>query len=401
MNVLETVRGAFEVALESLTSRVAESAQLVRPAQDAKFGDYQANCAMSLKGELRAAPREIAQRIVAALPADAPFASVEIAGPGFINVRLADDFLSSGLSSLFGDDRLGIEPHASPRTMVVDYSSPNVAKPMHVGHLRSTIIGDALARLHRASGSTVITDNHLGDWGTQFGMLIHGWRTLRDKGRAAEDPLAELSRLYPIVSKMASEDPEVAAAAREETAKLHAGDAENVALWEQFMPWCMADLERIYQRLDIEFDHQYGESFYQPMLAETVHELLASGVAEESDRAVCVFFPDPAGRTDAEDNPIHLLPPAIIRKTDGAFTYATSDLACIRYRVNHFHPDSIVYVVDDRQSDHFRQIFHVARQLRFDHVRLEHVAFGKITDKDGKPYKTREGGVVGLAALLD
>lgn len=401
MNALEYLRRQFTVSLSALTPKGAEYAHHVRAAQDAKFGDYQANCAMPLKAELGGNPREIAQRIIDGLPNREDFASLEIAGPGFINMRLADDFLARHAGLLLQDPRLGVEMPDSPSTMVIDFSSPNVAKPMHVGHLRSTIIGDALARIHRALGWTVVTDNHLGDWGTQFGMLIHGWRHLRDEANAQKDPLGELARLYRLVNQLSEENPEVARAARLETAKLHEGDPENLALWNQFIPWCLEDLERIYHRLDITFDHQFGESFYQPMLKDVVEELKKKGLAEESDGAVCVFFRDPSGKLDDEGKPVMIMAPTIIQKADGAFTYATSDLACIRHRVDTFHPDVIVYVVDDRQSLHFEQLFLTAKRSGFDQVKLVHVAFGKITGKDGKPFKTREGGTVGLGALLD
>ena len=401
MNVLEHLRQLFATALEPLTDRPTEYSRHVRPAQEARFGDYQANCAMPLRAELGGNPRQIAQQLVDALPDRWIFSSIEIAGPGFVNLRLTDAFLTDRLSALFGDDRLGIPTLSAPKTMVVDYSSPNVAKPMHVGHLRSTIIGDALARIHRELGWTVHSDNHLGDWGTQFGMLIYGWRQLRDKRLAEQNPLQELARLYKLVNSQAEQDPQLANAVRAETAKLHNGDFDNLELWKRFIPWCLADLSRIYDRLDIRFDYQLGESYYQPMLADTVAKLLAAGIAEESDGAICVFFPDASGKTDENGKPVQRMAPTIVQKADGAFTYATSDLACIRYRLEQWTPDVIVYVVDDRQSLHFQQIFEIAHLTGHQNVELVHVAFGKITGKDGKPYKTREGGTVGLEALLD
>lgn len=400
MNVLEYLRRQFAVALAPLTDRAAEFATHVRPAQDAKFGDYQANCAMPLAAALGTKPRELAPKIIAGLPNPTDFAKIDIAGPGFINLRLSDAFLIARLAEQARDPNLGVEPPVQPATMVVDFSSPNVAKPMHVGHLRSTIIGDAIARIHRALGWKVITDNHLGDWGTQFGMLIHGWRHHRDDANAKADPLGELARLYRLVNQLAETDAAVAEAARRETAKLHEGDTENLALWKEFMPWCLADIERIYRRLDIRFDHQLGESFYQPMLAAVVKDLRQRGLAEESQGAICVFFPD-LEKVDAENKPIQRMAPSIVRKEDGAFTYATSDLACIRYRIDEFKADVLVYVVDDRQSLHFEQLFDIARRWGYDRVKLVHVAFGKIMGRDNKPFKTREGGTVSLEGLLD
>jgi arginyl-tRNA synthetase len=399
MNVLEFLRRQFEVSLARMTDRSADFARLVRPAQDPRFGDYQANCAMPLRQLLGGKSPAIAEQIVEGLPDRTIFASIEIAGPGFINLRLADDFISRELCARITDPKIGLELIGQDRTILIDFSSPNVAKPMHVGHLRSTILGDALARIYRALGWTVVTDNHLGDWGTQFGMLIFGWRRLRNPSESAERPVDELCRLYQAVHDMAENDPEVARRARLETARLHEGDPDNLALWQQFMPHCLEDLSRIYRRLDIKFDHQLGESFYQPLLAQTVAELRSAGIAVESQNAVCVFFP--SGTTDAEGNPKFDLPPAIIQKADGAFTYATSDLACIRYRVNQFRPQVIVYVVDDRQALHFQQLFRTARYWGFQNVELVHVSFGKILNKDGTPFKTRLGGAVGLTVLLD
>lgn len=401
MNIHAFLRRQFTLALAPLTHRAAEFALHVRPAQDAKFGDYQANCAMPLRQELGGQPRQIAERIAAGLPDRSIFSSIDVAGPGFINMRLSDDFLAHELVTSLTSPRLGIELQVPGKTIVIDFSSPNVAKPMHVGHLRSTILGDALSRIHRALGWTVHTDNHLGDWGTQFGMLIYGWRNLRDEELAKRDPIAELCRLYQVVNTLSESNEAVARDARAETAKLHDGEAENLALWRTFMPWCLEDLARIYRRLNVQFDHQLGESFYQPMLAATVGELRAKGIAVESEGAVCVFFPDESGKADESGTRIDRFAPMVIQKADGAYTYATTDLACIQYRVEHFRPDAIVYVVDDRQSLHFQQLFESARRSGFTRVGFVHVAFGKILGKDGRPFKTREGGIVGLAALLD
>lgn len=401
MNTIQTIRKLFAASISRLGVDPAAHLHHIRVAQNPKFGDYQVNCAMPLAKELRAKPRDVAQKLVDGLPSTAEFETVRVEGPGFVNLRLSGDFVRRRLVSLWSDPRLGVCPISEPRTMVIDYSSPNVAKPMHVGHLRSTIIGDALARIHRALGWNVIADNHLGDWGTQFGMLIYGWRNLRDEAAAEKRPLEELARLYKTVNALAETDEGVARACRAETAKLHAGDPENLELWNRFMPWCLADLEAMYRRLDVRFDCQYGESHYQPMLAGVVGRLMELGVASESDGAVCVFFPDPTGAVDDEGRMRFELPPTIIRKSDGAFTYAASDLACIQFRVETFRPDVIVYVVDDRQSLHFQQLFAAARRWGYVDVELRHVAFGKITGKDGRPFKTREGGTIGLEALLD
>ena len=402
-SILHDLADQFRTALQPLVGADADRyATLVRPAGDAKFGDYQANCAMPLGKILKRPPRQVAEQLVAALPRPADFAKVEVAGPGFVNLTLADEYLATRVSGIATDERLGVPAVGEGRTVVVEYSSPNVAKPMHVGHLRSTVIGAAIAKLYAACGWTVVTDNHLGDWGTQFGMLIHGWRHLRDKAAAQADPLAELSRLYPLVSQMGKKDETVAQACRAETAKLHAGDPDNVALWQRFMPWCKADLHRMYDRLDVTFDHELGESFYHPMLPGTVAQLREAGLAEESDGAQVVFFRDPEGKTDDDGNPVMLRPPTIVRKSDGAFTYATSDLATVKHRRDTFAPDMVAYVVDKRQALHFEQIFAAAQALGWQgDAELVHVSFGTILGKDGQPLKTRDGTAYPLERLLD
>lgn len=400
MNTIDALRSLVADSLTKLGVDAAKYISNVRATQELKFGDYQINCAMPLAKELSAKPRDIAQKIVEGLPPnDMVELPLEVAGPGFVNVRLRRSFLASRLTELWSDPNDGITPVSDPKGMIVDYSSPNVAKPMHVGHLRSTILGDAITRMYRALGWSVVADNHLGDWGTQFGMLIHGWRHCRDAAFEPKDSVDELAYLYKKVNLAASRDDAIASACREETAKLHEGDADNLALWKRFMPWCIADLEKIYEQLDIHFDHHHGESFYQPMLANVVEGLKGRAIAKESDGAVCVFYP--TGRVDEEGEPVYELPPTIIQKADGAFTYATSDLACIQYRVENLHPDVIVYVVDERQSLHFQQLFAAARKWGYDSVELVHISFGSVMGKDGKPFKTREGGTVGLETLLD
>lgn len=368
MNTIDLVRQAFVEPLGQLVDQPADYVQLVRATQDPKFGDYQANFAMPLAKMLKQKPRDVAEHVTKSLGHVADFDGVDVAGPGFINIRLSKSFIQWRLTEQWKSPHGGITPIDSDKTVVVDYSSPNVAKPMHVGHLRSTVIGDAIARTYRALGWKVLSDNHLGDWGTQFGMLIYGWRNLRDPLLAEKSPIGELARLYKLVNRLGEDDAALARACRDETAKLHEGDAENLALWHQFMPWCLADLAKIYDRLGITFDMQLGESFYHPLLSEVVKSLKAKGLAQESDGAVCVFFPDPSGKVDEEGRPVPLLPPTIIQKSDGAFTYATSDLACIKYRVEKFKPTTMIYVVDDRQSLHFQQLFSAAKKWGYEKV---------------------------------
>ena len=388
----------------------------VRETTDPKFGDYTTTVAMPLAKRLREKPRTLAERLISRLNAAPDFTAVfepvaEPVGPGFINVRVRDDALARGVAVACGDVRLGVRPVAQPETIVLDYSSPNVAKPMHVGHIRSTVIGDALARMLRFRGHTVITDNHLGDWGTQFGMILWGWKHCRDEAAYAADPTAELGRLYRLVRKVVdakpeelADDPEAAAlaaahpeAGREvllETANLHAGDAENRQLWDEFMPCCRQEIERIYSRLDVTFDHTLGESFFQPLLAGVVADLTAAGLARESRGAIGVFL-------EGQETPL------LIRKADGAFLYATTDLATLAWRAEHWQPDRILYVVDHRQSQHFQQVFATARAWgcraaeRLAAMQLVHIAFGTVLGEDGKPFKTRVGTAVGLEALLD
>jgi arginyl-tRNA synthetase len=417
------LREAFRAALARLAAdgvvtldpaEMPTLLEMVRETVDAKFGDYSGTMAMGLAKRAGRKPREVATEIAGRLAAVPGYAAVfeppgEPVGPGFINVRVRADALAAAVAAAVADERLGVPPVAAPETIVVDFSSPNVAKPMHVGHIRSTVIGDALARTLRFRGHLVITDNHLGDWGTQFGMILWGWKHCRDDEAFAADPTAELGRLYRLVRKVADAKPEELAgdaeaaalaarfpdAGREvlaETAKLHDGDPENRALWERFMPVCRAEIDRLYARLDVSFDHTLGESFFQPFLAATVDDLVARGLARESRGAVGVFL----GGDEA--------PPLLVRKADGAFLYATTDLATIRWRLEHWHPHRILYVVDHRQSGHFEQVFETARRWGVDGiggVELVHVAFGTVLGEDGRPFKTRAGDTVGLEALLD
>jgi arginyl-tRNA synthetase len=388
MNVLERLRAAFAAATPEGADASAFAAA-VRPSTDPKFGDYQANGCMAIAKTLGKNPRALAQDVASRVDLAPLAATPEVAGPGFLNVRLSADWISRELGELLNDERLGLTDPVRPKTVVVDYSSPNVAKPMHVGHIRSTVIGESLARIFAALGHKVIRDNHLGDWGAQFGMILWGWKHARDEAAYAADPVAELARLYRLAQdRIKAGAPDVEEAARAETAKLHAGDPENRALWEQFMPHCLGALDAIYERLGVRFDVALGESFYDAMLADVVRDLEARGIAQSSEGATVVFV-------DGSEAPF------MIRKSDGAYNYATTDLATIRYRVATWKPDEILYVVDHRQSDHFKLLFAVARRWGYDAVDLEHVAFGTILGGDRRPFKTREGDVVGLESLLD
>ncbi|MBI3411179.1 MAG: arginine--tRNA ligase [Planctomycetes bacterium] len=397
MNIVQLIQNRFQDALHSLVADPGPLAAMVRPTQDVKHGDYQANCAMSLGKTLGKKPREVAQEIADGLDLGDELEKPEIAGPGFINLRIRPDWMARQLQAIAEDERLGVSKVAPAKNYVIDFSSPNVAKPMHVGHLRSTIIGDSLTRLLRFLGHTVITDNHLGDWGTQFGMLLYGYKHFVDAKAFEADPVRELARIYLHMRSLmkADEDEEgnkipdpVAEAARQETAKLHAGDVENVQLWKMFMPACLEEINVIYRRLGVQFDHMHGESFYNDMLPDIVRELEEKGIAERSKGAMVISF-------GAKE------PPALIQKSDGAFTYATSDLATIRYRVKTWNPDAMLYLVGSPQALHFKQLFAAARRWGYGQIELEHIAFGSVLGEDRKPFKTREGGVIELGALLD
>jgi arginyl-tRNA synthetase len=412
MNLLKLVQQQFRAALGDLVPDPEPYVEKIKATDNPRFGDYQANCAMVLAKELKQKPPEIARRIVDRLPPGDLLQPPEVAG-GFVNVRLRDDWLAARLQEMARDERLGVAVAEPARTYVIDYSSPNVAKPMHVGHLRSTIIGDALARLLRFLGHKVIADNHLGDWGAQFGMLLYGYKHFRNEEALKTDPVREMVRLYvqvrqlvrpvedeeegeearePYTAEQVARAREVRDAYRQETAKLHAGDPENVRLWQQFMPWCLEEIEAIYRRLDIHFDATLGESFYNPMLPAVVQDLLARGIAQVSDGAVAIFYP-------GEERP------ALVRTKAGAFLYMASDLATVRYRAEQWHPDALLYVVGTPQALHFRHLFEAARRWGYTGLEFQHIAFGSILQRgaDGRTemFRTRSGGTVELGALLD
>ncbi len=390
MSMLRTLKDRFRPILAELVGNEAldKVLDLIRPAQDARFGDYQANMAMALGKQLGRPPREVAAEIVARLQVDDLCEEPAVAGPGFINLRLREGALAARLHAAAEHERLAVPSADHARTYVLDYSAPNVAKPMHVGHIRSTVIGDALCRVLRFLGHRVESDNHLGDWGTQFGMILYGHKHFLDAAAYAENPVAELSRLYRHVRGLADADEAVGKAVLAETARLHAGDEENRRLWQEFMPVCLAEIERMYRRLGVRFDHTLGESFYQDRLPGLVDELTRRGLARQSEGALAVFL-------EGHESPM------LVQKQDGAFLYATTDLATIRYRMETFHPDAVLYVVDHRQSLHFEKLFAVARKLGYADVELTHVSFGTVLGDDGRPFRTREGDIVGLESLLD
>jgi len=358
---------------------------------DARFGDYQTNVAMVQAKAQRANPRQIAAQIIERLKIDDICEAPEIAGAGFLNFRLKPEFLAQQTRALLDDPRLGVPQAPEKRKIVLDFSSPNVAKPMHVGHIRSTILGDTLARLARFLGHEVVTDNHVGDWGTQFGKVIYGWKHFRDDVALAADPIHELVRLYKQANALSDSDPSILTACREELVKLQAGDPENLGIWKETVALSWKEFEAMYGLLDIHFDEHLGESFYNDALAPLVDKLLASGIAEISEGAVCVFF---------RDNPALADKPCLIRKSDGGFLYATTDLATLEYRTAHWQADAIWYVVGAPQALHFAQIFAVAERMGIQGD-LRHIPFGSILGEDRKLMKTRSGENVGLRDVLE
>jgi len=366
---------------------------------DPAHGDYQANGVLAYAKRNKANPRALAEKVVAALPASAAEAwAVSIAGPGFINFALQPAGLMAWLQAHATAEQLaaGAARGRSGQTCIVDYSGPNTAKQMHVGHLRSAVIGEAIARLLQFSGANVIRDNHLGDWGTQFGKLIYAYKRWADMAALAATPLEELERLYKAGNAATPEDSPELNEARSELLRLQQGDPANTAIWQDFTAISLRAFQKIYDQLGIRFDHHLGESFYKDQVEPVYRELAQAGLAAESEGALVVFHPE---------HPRFKTQPFIVRKSDGAANYASTDLATILYRVEHFHAQAIYYVVDKRQSDHFEQLFLTARKWFAATGRpiplMEHVDFGTVLGPDGKPLKTRTGDHVKLTDLLD
>ena len=469
MRVLSLIRSRFAPVLATwLTEPDALAAALERivVSRESHLADYQANVAMPLQKKLGKPPLAIAEEIVSKVDLSDICSSVSIAGQGYVNLRLSPDWLAKRLMEAHLDpERLTVAPAVTPKTYIIDYSSPNVAKPMHVGHIRSTVIGDSITKILRFLGHNAISDNHLGDWGTQFGMIIYGYKNFRDDVAFGQAPVLELGRLYRVVQKIigfqdavsnipklelaieraeqklaeskaksaaAPQDKKLAKdfatavkqlveandelaqskknleeASRDanflerskqhsqlgqrvlkETWKLHSGDVENLELWEAFVPNCKEEIHSVYKRLNIQFDHEFGESYYHDLLPAIVEDLLSRSLAVQSDGAICVFL-------DGYEAPM------IVRKQDGAFLYSTTDIATAMFREREFAPDVSLYVVDHRQAEHFQKLFDVLRKIGLTHTELKHVEFGTVCGKDGKPYKTRSGTVVGLNSMLD
>ncbi len=355
--------------------------------QNPKFGDYQCNAAMGLAKRLGKIPRELAKAVVEAGPMPTGIAGMEVAGPGFINIFLDDNWILQKTSHIGNDPTSGIPQQGEGKTVIIDYSSPNVAKPMHIGHIRSTIIGNAIDRMYRSLGYHVIADNHIGDWGTQFGILIMGYRKFLDKDRLKQAPIEELERIYVTSYERARNDDDWMDACRAELVKLQKGDPENRSLWQTFIEISLGEFEKIYQRLDVHFDLIRGESFYHNDLADVISTLREQALAEESEGALIVRLEDEG------------LPVCIVQKRDGGYNYATTDVATVQSREAEFHPERIIYVTDERQQLHFKQFFAIARKTGCQ-SRLEHVWFGLMRLPEAT-FSTRQGNVIKLEALLD
>ena len=362
-----------------------------------KFGDYQANMAMGLSKKLGQQPRQIAQSIVDNLDVAAVCEVPQIAGPGFINFTVKPSYLATQLQAMQLDSRLGVPVADKPQRVIVDFSSPNIAKEMHVGHLRSTILGDCIARVLEFRGHDVLRLNHVGDWGTQFGMLILYLREAYPEALTTADALdlGDLVVLYKKAKQRFDEDAEFQAAARKEVVKLQAKDPDTIKAWNLLCDQSRREFQVIYDRLNVQLTER-GESFYNPYLATVVDDLRATGLLVESDGAQCVFL---EGYTNRDGDPL----PLIVQKTDGGYNYATTDLAAVRYRIGIDRADRIIYITDTGQSDHFAQVFQVAKLANWipENVEIIHVPFGLVLGEDGKKIKTRSGEAIKLKDLLD
>lgn len=395
------LRGAFGAAFPD--AGLEDLPVAAQPAAQEAFGDFQCSAAMPAAKRIGRPPREVAARALEAAGRPGFLARADIAGPGFINLTLDDAWLAGRVESLCGDERLGVPEIGTGRTVVLDYSSPNVAKPMHIGHIRSTVIGNALDRLHRFLGYRVIADNHLGDWGTQFGLLIAGYRAFADEAAYEASPIEELERIYVRSYERSKEDPAWLETARAELVKLQQGDPGNRALWKSFVEHSLREFDRIYARLGVRFDLVRGESWYNERLPGLARRLEDLGLARESQGALCVFSD---GSLPPKEDPLlkrgdgNWAPnPCLVRKSDGGFNYAATDLATALSRDGEFRPEAVIYVTDERQQLHFRQVFHVAARLGVA-ARLVHVWFGLMRLPEGT-FSTRQGNVIKLERLLD
>ena len=385
MSIEEWLRGGFEAAFPGNDFAKIRAV----PATDPRFGDFQCNDALASARVLRLPPRKIAEAVFAKLMETKPdfIEKVELAGPGFLNITVSTDWLAARLAALSGTATLGIPQTGAGKRVVIDYSSPNAAKQMHIGHIRSTVIGNAIDRIYRALGYDVVADNHLGDWGTQFGILIKGYRELLTEDEREHLSVASLEKCYVLSAAKAKEADGVwKEACKAELVKLQRGDPANRALWKKFIDISIAEFNRMYDKLGVKFDTYRGESYYNDTMPGVVARLQEMGLAVESEGALVVNL-------EAEK-----LGVAIVRKSDGGYNYTTSDLACVELRVKEYDPERIIYVTDARQQLHFRQWFNIAGKMGYA-VKLVHVPFG-LMSYQGKAISTREGNLIKLDDLL-
>jgi arginyl-tRNA synthetase len=397
MSVLALLRDRFAQACHRAFDLPLDFDPAIAAAKDPKFGDYQCNAALSLAKTLQQPPRTVAQGILDHVHLEDCCAAPEIAGPGFINIRLRQDFLAQQVQHMLTDDRLGLPTVTRPQRIIVDFSSPNIAKEMHVGHLRSTIIGDCLARILTYLGHDVLRLNHVGDWGTQFGMLITYLREACPEALVQSDALAlgDLVTLYRAAKQRFDEDAAFRESARLAVVDLQSGEAIARQAWNLLCEQSRREFAKIYGLLDITLTER-GESFYNPYLAAVVEDLVAAGLVQQDEGATCVFL---EGFTNKDGKPL----PLIVQKSDGGYNYATTDLAAVRYRITEDRADRILYVTDMGQSGHFAQVFQVAQRAGWvpEGVSLIHVPFGLVLGEDGKKFKTRSGDTVPLKSLLE
>lgn len=354
-----------------------------------EFGDFQTNFAMMNSKAIGKNPREIATTLVENFKENDLIEKLEIAGPGFINIHLKNNFLNNEMKKI-DNEKYDFSFLNVDETVIIDYSSPNIAKRMHIGHLRSTIIGDAIKRILDFIGFKTISDNHIGDWGTQFGKLIVAYNKWLDKEAYEADPIGELERIYVLFSDEAKKDPTLEDVARNELRKLQMGDEQNNKLWKEFIEISLKEYNKVYDRLGVKFDHYFGESFYNDLMPNVLEELKEKNIAKEDQGALVVFF--------EEDK----LPPALVQKKDGSFLYATSDLATIKFRKNELNVDKAVYVTDERQQNHFKQVFEISEMLGAPYnYEKSHVYFGIMRFGDGMIFSSRSGNIIRLVDLLD
>ncbi|RBO80156.1 arginine--tRNA ligase [Marinomonas aquiplantarum] len=397
MNIQTLLNQRIQAAM--VAAGAPESAPaLTRQSAKVQFGDYQANGIMGVAKSLKMNPRELAQKVVDGLDLSDIAEKVEIAGPGFINIFLKNAWLGKELMALRQSERLDVPNVAAPETVVVDYSSPNLAKEMHVGHLRSTVIGDAVVRTLEFLGHRVVRQNHVGDWGTQFGMLLAYMERLRSESAEISMALSDLETFYRAAKGCFDEDEAFANRARELVVALQSGDKDCLALWDEFIDISLTHCEETYKMLGVSLERQHvmPESAYNDDLQNVVNELQEQGLLKEDQGAQCVFLEEFANK-EGEITPI------IVQKTGGGFLYSTTDLAAVRFRQHTLEADRVLYFVDARQSLHFQQIFTLSRKAGFvkPETQLEHMPFGTVMGSDGKPFKTRSGGVAKLSSLLE